>query len=131
MTAQRTAVFEAISCRQQKHQSAEEIYGSVKKHCPGIGFATVYRTLQLFERLGLIRHILLDDGRMRFQIVDSGNAHRHHHLICEVCGEVVDVEEDMLGALEEKLLTENGFTVKDHKLQFFGICKKCAKKQQP
>lgn len=82
----------------------------------------------MFEKLGLVHHILLDDGCMRFQMVNSKEKHQHHHLVCQICGDVIDLEEDMLGELEEKLLAEKGFTVKDHKLQFFGVCNKCATK---
>ena len=129
LTAQRQAILEIIRDEKKRHLCTEEIYDEVKKAYPGIGLATVYRTLQLFEKLGLVHHILLDDGCMRFQIIDSKEKHQHHHLVCEICGEVIDVEEDMLGTSEEKLLMEQGFTVKDHKVQFFGICKKCADKQ--
>lgn len=126
LTAQRQTILDIIRDEKKRHLCTEEIYEEVKKAYPGIGLATVYRTLQLFEKLGLVHHILLDDGCMRFQIMDSKEKHQHHHLVCEICGEVIDVEEDMLESLEEKLLMEKGFTVKDHKVQFFGICKKCA-----
>ncbi len=129
MTVQRQAILDIIREEKKRHLCTEEIYDEVKKAYPGIGLATVYRTLQLFEKLGIVHHILLDDGCMRFQIMDSKEKHQHHHLVCDICGEVIDVEEDMLGTLEEKLLTEKGFTVKDHKVQFFGICKKCANEQ--
>lgn len=129
LTAQRQAILEIIRDAKNRHLCTEEIFEEVKKSYPGIGLATVYRTLQLFEKLGLVRHILLDDGCMRFQIIHSKEKHQHHHLVCEICGDVIDVEEDMLGTLEEKLLTEKGFTVKDHKVQFYGICKRCAEKE--
>lgn len=129
LTAQRQAILNIIREEKKRHLCTEEIYDEVKKDYPGIGLATVYRTLQLFEKLGFVHHILLDDGCMRFQIMDAKEKHQHHHLVCEICGEVIDVEEDMLGTLEEKLLMEKGFTVKDHKVQLFGICKKCADEQ--
>ena len=129
MTAQRQAILCIIREENKRHLCTEEIYDEVKKTYPGIGLATVYRTMQLFEKLGIVHQILLDDGRMRFHIMDSKEKHQHHHLVCEICGEVIDMDEDMLGTLEEKLLTEKGFTVKDHRVQFFGICKKCADQQ--
>ena len=129
LTAQRQAILEIIQDEKDKHLCTEEIYDEVKKAYPRIGLATVYRNLQLFEKLGLVHHIMLDDGCMRFQILDSQEKHQHHHLVCEVCGDVIDVEEDMLELFEKKLLSEMGFTVKDHRVQFFGICKKCASKK--
>lgn len=129
LTTQRRAILEIIRDEKMRHLCTEEIFDGVKKAYPGIGLATVYRTLQLFEKLGLVHHILLDDGCMRFQIIECKEKHQHHHLVCEICWEVIDLEEDMLGVLEEKLLTEKGFTINDHKAQFFGICKKCAMMQ--
>lgn len=126
LTGQRLAILKIVWVEKMNHLSTEEIFNEVKKAYPGIGLATVYRSLQLFEKLGLVHHILLDDGCMRFQIVNCKEKHQHHHLVCQICGEVIDLEEDMLGELEEKLLAEKGFTVNDHKLQFFGVCKKCA-----
>ena len=129
LTAQRQALLEIIQDKKEQHLCTEEIFDEVRKTYPGIGLATVYRNLQLFEKLGLVHHILLEDGCMRFQVIDSRERHRHHHLVCQLCGQVIDVEEDMLEVIEKKLLSEMGFTVKDHKVQFFGICKKCAEKE--
>jgi Fur family ferric uptake transcriptional regulator len=128
MTAQRRVILKIILNEKKKHLCTEEILSEAKKIYPKIGLATVYRTLQLFEKLGFIDHISLNDGRMRFQIMDSRGKHHHHHLICEICGEIIDVKEDMLESVEKKLLSEMEFTVKDHKVQFFGICKKCAER---
>ncbi|WMI80064.1 Fur family transcriptional regulator [Anaerotignum sp. MB30-C6] len=126
LTAQRQAILDMIYDEKNRHLCTEEIYDEVKKNHPRIGLATVYRTLQLLDTLGLVHHILLEDNCMRFQVKDSKEKHQHHHLVCENCGDVLDVEKDMLGNLEEKLFMEKGFTVKDHNVQFFGICKKCA-----
>ena len=129
LTEQRQAILEIIEDKKERHLCIEEIFDEVRKTYPGIGLATVYRNLQLFEKLGLVHHILLDDGCMRFQVIDPMEKHRHHHLVCEICGDVIDVEEDMLEIIEKKLLSEIGFTVKDHEVQFWGICKKCAEKE--
>lgn len=129
LTAQRQAILEIIRDEKQRHLCTEEIFNEVKTVYPGIGLATVYRTLQLFEKLRLVHHVLLDDGCMRFQLTDHQEKHQHHHLVCEICGEVIDVQEDMLEIFEEKLLIEMGFDVKDHTVQFMGICKECAKKR--
>jgi len=126
MTGQRQAILRIVREEKNRHLCTEEIFGEVKKKYPSIGLATIYRSLRLFEKLGIVRHVLFDDGCMRFQIIDSQEKHQHHHLVCEMCGAVIDVNEDLLGSVEEKLQTEMGFAVKDHKVQFFGICKNCA-----
>lgn len=129
LTAQRQALLKIIEATKERHLCTEEIFDEAKKSFSSIGLATVYRNLQLFEKLGFVHHILLDDGCMRFQIIDAQEKHRHHHLVCKICGEVMDVEEDMLESIEKKLSSEMGFTVQDHKVQFFGICKECAKRE--
>lgn len=125
-TKQRQTVWEIILENREKHLSTEEIFDEVQKKYPNIGLATVYRTLQLFERIGLIQHISLDDGRLRYHMVNPEEKHEHHHLICEICGDVIDVEEDMLDLLEENVFLKEGFRVTNHKLKLFGICKRCS-----
>ncbi len=129
LTIQRRAVLEIIFNNKEKHLSTEEIFYEVRKTHPGIGLATIYRTLQVFEKIGLVWHLALDDGYLRYQMADPEEKHEHHHLVCEICGEVIDVKDDLLETLEEKVQSENGFTVNNHRVQLYGICKKCAEKQ--
>jgi Fur family ferric uptake transcriptional regulator len=51
--------------------------------------------------------------------------HRHHHLICLKCGEVTEVQDDLLESIEKEILKKNGFIVKDHRVKFYGFCKNC------
>ncbi len=128
LTKQRLAVLEVVSQNREKHLSTEEILSEVKKKYQDIGLATVYRAVRLFERIGLVQHISFDDGRLRYQMADPEEKHEHHHLICEICGDVIDVQEDMLELLEKNVYLEKGFTVYNHRLTVFGICKNCSSK---
>ncbi|QUI23911.1 transcriptional repressor [Vallitalea pronyensis] len=128
LTVQRQTVLDAMLKNTDKHLSAEEIFEKVKEINPHIGMATVYRTIQLFEKIGIIHQIFLNDGMMRYHMVNPDEKHEHHHLICEICGDVIDVKEDMLETFEEKLLLKKGFIVTNHRVKVFGICKTCAKK---
>lgn len=125
LTVQRQAVLEIIFKNRNSHLSTEEIFDRVKMTYSDIGLATIYRNMQLFEKIGLVQHIFLEDGCMRYQIADPEEKHEHHHLICEICGDVIDVQEDLLGLVEEKVFLKKGFTVTNHKVQFYGICQKC------
>lgn len=125
LTIQRQTVLETIIKNRDKHLSIEEIFDEVKRLNPHIGLATVYRTIQLFKKIGLVRHINLNDGCLRYQMADPEEKHEHHHLICERCGEVIDMQEDLLESFEEKVLLKKGFRVTDHKVQFWGICRAC------
>jgi len=125
LTKQRRATVEAIIANHGKHMSAEEIYLEVKKTCPEIGLATVYRTMLLFEETGMLNKHNFDDGRNRYELTNPEEDHHHHHLICIKCGSVTEVEEDLLDLLEEKIEKQHQFDIMDHKVKFIGYCKKC------
>ncbi|MDN5353153.1 MAG: Fur family transcriptional regulator, ferric uptake regulator, partial [Clostridiales bacterium] len=87
--------------------------------------ATVYRTLQLLEELEVVTSLNLEDGCVRYELYIDDGAHNHHHLICNKCGRVIEVEGDLLDQLEQKIEREYDFKIVDHKLKFYGICSKC------
>ncbi len=129
VTAQRLAVLETVASRPEEHLTAEEIFTLVKVSCPDIGLATVYRTIQLLNELGLIDRISFDDGAVRYEIgsaPDREQKHRHHHLICRRCGRVFSFQEDLLEELEAKITATTGFAVVNHEVKLYGYCKECA-----
>ena len=89
LTPQRRAIVDTIVDNEGKHLTAEEIYDEVKKVCPEIGLATVYRTILLLEKVGVVSRLYLNDGCSRYELVHSDETHRHHHLICEVCNKII------------------------------------------
>ncbi len=125
LTPQRRATLEVLFNNQGQHLNTEEIYAIVKEKCPEIGLATVYRTLQLLDEMGLISKLNLDDGCSRYEFNNHDEDHQHHHLICQSCGAVIEVELDLLDQLEEAIEKEYRFRIKDHKVKFFGICSNC------
>ena len=128
LTPQRRAIVNSIIKNEGKHLTAEEIYDEVKRDCPEIGLATVYRTILLLEDLGIIYKLDLDDGCARFELAHEGETHRHHHLICNVCGAVIEVEDDLLDEIEQKIQNTYNFNITDHSVKFFGVCDKCSNK---
>jgi len=129
LTSQRQAVLDCISQHEGEHLTPEEIYEFVKETCPDIGLATVYRTLALLSEMDLIHKLNLDDGYNRYELNKNLHDHRHHHLICNNCGRVIEVEEDLLETLEEQILEKNGFLVTDHRVKFYGLCRDCREKR--
>ncbi|WP_026475822.1 Fur family transcriptional regulator [Alkaliphilus transvaalensis] len=125
LTPQRRATLEVLYNNQGEHLNTEEIYDIVKETCPEIGLATVYRTLQLLDEMGLISKLNLDDGCSRYEFNNHEDDHQHHHLICQSCNCVIEVEIDLLDQLEEAIEKEYKFKIKDHKVKFFGICSNC------
>ena len=129
LTPQRRAIVDTIVDSEGKHLTAEEIYDEVKKKCPEIGLATVYRTILLLEEIGIVSRLHLNDGCSRYELVHSDERHRHHHLICNDCNSVIEVEDDLLDELEESIEKNYGFKIMDHSVKFYGICKECQEKQ--
>lgn len=124
-TGQRNAVLDVLVKYGGKHLSTEEIHNHVRENHPEVGIATVYRTLTLLEKLKLVEKLDLDDGFSRYELARNKEDHRHHHLICNSCGSISEVEEDLLDTLEEQILKKNGFLVTDHRVKFYGLCVKC------
>lgn len=129
LTPQRRAILNTVIDNQGKHLSTEEIYDIVKKDCPEIGLATVYRTLQLLSELDVLSKLSLDDGCVRYELNNHEDDHQHHHLICTSCGNVFEVVVDLLDALEAEIEQNYDFKINDHKVKFFGICKNCQEAQ--
>ena len=129
LTPQWRAIVDTIVDSEGKHLTAEEIYDEVKKKCPEIGLATVYRTILLLEEIGIVSRLHLNDGCSRYELVHSDERHRHHHLICNDCNSVIEVEDDLLDELEESIEKNYGFKIMDHSVKFYGICKECQEKQ--
>lgn len=131
LTTQRRAILDTIMENSDKHLSSEDIYDLVRKKCPEIGLATVYRTLQIFEELGLIYKLDFNDGRVRYDVYNGTSDHQHHHLICIGCGAVIEVEEDLLDDMEKHITEVKDFEIVDHNVKFFGYCSKCRSKNHP
>ena len=125
LTPQRRAVLEKIIENKGKHLTTEEVFEIVKTNYPEIGLATVYRTLQLFEEIGIASILNLDDGIIRYELSDSSDEHQHHQLVCTKCGSLYEVEMDLLEDLEKNISDKYNFRILNHSLKFYGICKKC------
>jgi len=107
----------------EKHLTANELYRLVQKKYPAIGYATIYRTLKLLCECGLCRELKFEDGTTRYEHLYG---HKHHdHLICIKCGRVVEVVDSQIESLQEKLFRQYGFYPQRHRMELYGICKKC------
>lgn len=125
LTTQRRAVIDVVIQKVGHHLSSEDIFNLVKERYPEIGLATVYRTLQMLEEIGLITRLNFDDGCNRYELAEENNKHSHHHLICKGCEKVIEVQEDLLEALEKVVSEKNDFQIVDHSVKFYGYCREC------
>jgi len=124
-TNQRQVVYDVVMENEGKHLNSQEIYELVREKYPEIGVATVYRTLALLEEVGMIYGVDFEDGYRRYEISKDDEEHRHHHLICLGCGTIREVEEDLLGSIEEIIFENHKFKVMNHRVKFYGYCDKC------
>lgn len=125
VTKQRQMVYEIFLENPNRHLTTEEVFMETVKRGENIGIATVYRTVQLLEELGLLSSITFDDGLVRYEIKNKEENHTHHHLICNNCHKVMEVDVDLLDSLEEEVEKEFHFHVVDHNLKFYGYCEDC------
>jgi len=122
LTPQRVMIVSAIE-NSDGHISAEEIYAQVAAKYPQVNVSTVYRTLELLKRLGLVTETDFGEGRVRYHPAGKGH---HHHLVCTECGTVTDLDESLLSSLESMLLREYKFSADLKHLAIFGRCARCS-----
>ncbi|MBF0511438.1 MAG: transcriptional repressor [Candidatus Omnitrophica bacterium] len=121
---QRMKIFETVLAG-LKHLTANEIYKNVQKKYPGIGYATIYRTLRLLCDAGFCTELKCEDGACRYEQAFV-NAH-HDHLICTKCGRFVEVVDPQIERLQIRLFKINGFLPQRHRMELYGVCKQCRK----
>jgi len=125
-TTRREHILKVLLENKGKHLCAEDVYNLVKRKAPDMGLATVYRTLELFQEFDIIHSMDFGDGRKRYEFNDEeGLNHHHHHLICIKCSAIIEVNEDLLEDLENKVSQQYEFKITNHQLKIFGICKNC------
>mgnify|MGYP000861183263 FL=1 len=123
LTDQRRAILDVMLKNPGKHLSAEEVFEKARKKSPGIGIATVYRTLEKFTEIGVLYKSVFESGKFRYEIYNS-EIHHHHHIICLNCGKITEVQDDLLNDLERRIEMQ-GFKIIDHELKFYGYCPNC------
>ena len=129
-TMPREAILNLLR-RTSKHMSAKDIYASLIKMYPGIGLTTVYRTLDLLVRMGLINKFAFGDGQSRYEFKSEDKKEDHHHVICSRCGKIIDYEDfvedekEFVKQIEKHLSEKYNFKAEGNRIQFYGLCEKC------
>ena len=130
LTLPREAILNVFS-KNPQHLSAEEIFLSVHKNYPGIGLATVYRTLDLLTQVGLIFKFDFGDGKSRYELASEAIKGHHHHMVCTQCGRIIDYSDFMekevgfIKGLEAELSKKHKFKIHTHQIHFYGLCQRC------
>jgi Fur family peroxide stress response transcriptional regulator len=123
VTVQRRTVFAELAGRRD-HPTADQVYDAVRDRVPGLSRTTVYRVLETLVDAGLARKVPHAGGGARFDPMTE----RHHHLVCEACSRLVDLDDSMVPPLRLPGSSSLGFRIKDYSVSFTGLCPGCAKK---
>jgi Fur family ferric uptake transcriptional regulator len=121
ITVDRRAVIEALD-DSDDHLTAEQLADAVWAQHPDINLATIYRTLELFERLDIAFHVHIGHGPSRWHLADDV----HHHLVCEVCNKVIEIPDTTFDPLRVRLVADTGFVIDPHHFSLSGRCAECA-----
>jgi Fur family ferric uptake transcriptional regulator len=121
LTEPRRAVAELIAGR-EGHFTAAELVTDARRTHPGIGRATIFRTLDLFASLSLVERVDLPGGEHAYVACEAAH---HHHAICTGCGRSWDVDDLGLAETLAAIGDRSGFRVTAHRLEVFGLCPDC------
>jgi Fur family transcriptional regulator, ferric uptake regulator len=119
MTPQRQLVLDALL--ELEHATPERVCQRVQLRTPTVNITTVYRTLELLESLGIVRHTHLGHGAPTYSV----HEHRHVHLVCHNCGDVIEVPCDVMDELRGTLRARHGFALDASHLALSGTCRDC------
>jgi len=102
--------------------SHQEIYQNLLKKKRRIGLTSTYRSLDLFESLGIVFRII-NGSSVKYKLCELED--HHHHIICKACGHVVELNFCDVSGWSQKVMESTGYEVTDHQLSFYGFCKAC------
>ena len=120
LTDQRKIIAKVMS-DSEDHPDVNELYLRVTKFDSKISIATVYRTVKLFEEVGILTKHEFRGGKARYEAINEGH---HDHLIDIKSGEIIEFVDDEIEKLQKKVAEKHGYTLVDHKLELYGIKKK-------
>jgi len=120
LTIQRRAVYEELVERKD-HPTADQVYDALQARLPGLSRTTVYRVLDTLVEQGFARKVHHAGAVARFDPMTV----RHHHLVCDGCGQLVDLEDGVVPGVPLPDARGTGFRIRDYSISFTGLCKSC------
>jgi Fur family ferric uptake transcriptional regulator len=122
LTPQRRMIWEALAAEPDRHLSVAEVTERVRARVPSVTPSTVYRTLDVLVEAGLALRTDLGGDRVFYE---PAHEHPHHHLVCERCGAVRHVHDDVLGDLRTRIEAGSGYALAPREITLFGTCPDC------
>lgn len=122
LTAPRRAVAEMVTGR-SGHFTAHDLLTEARRAHRGVGRATVFRSLEIFEALGIVEQVHLPNGEHAYVACERTH---HHHVVCEGCGRSQEVGDLGIAPIARELAEQRtGFRIDSHRIEFFGLCPDC------
>lgn len=121
LTPQRELVLAAVV--ELGHATPEQVCATVQRTASGVNISTIYRTLELLEELGLVRHAHLGHGAPSYH---PAGHDQHIHLVCRDCESVTEIDASVAGSLAAQLRSQVGFHLDLEHFAIYGRCSACA-----
>jgi|UniRef100_A5WGN4 Fur family ferric uptake transcriptional regulator len=119
ITLPRIKILELLESAEHHHMSAEEVYKALIEQGEDVGLATVYRVLTQFEQAGIVERHNFENNLSVFEITQEEH---HDHLVCDVCGTIVEFHNENIEQEQLKVAKEHGFRLSGHSLVLYGLC---------
>jgi Fur family ferric uptake transcriptional regulator len=122
VTPQRVAVAEVLLLR-DRHFSAEEIGRELEREGVKVGTATIYRSIEVLVKSGLVVERDFGEGFRRFE--SARDMPQHEHVLCTSCGKVVEFQDERIERMTTTIAESKGYTRLRHRLVIYGLCESC------
>ncbi|MDJ0674267.1 MAG: transcriptional repressor [Calothrix sp. MO_167.B42] len=131
LTPQRETILHIFQeLPQGEHLSAEDLYHRLETEGEGISLSTIYRTLKLMARMGILRELELGEGHKHYEI-NQPYPHHHHHLICIKCNATIEFKNDSILKIGAKTAQKEGYQLLDCQLTIHAVCPQCQRSLVP
>ena len=126
VTNQRALIMEIIR-QGEGHLDADEIYRRARERVPRLSLSTVYRTLQMLKKLGIVEELHFDEEHHHYELKPSAE---HHHLICLGCGRVIEFHYSLSRYIKRNVPEAKGFDITETEVRMSGYCSKCRRSRK-
>ncbi|MFC2002150.1 Fur family transcriptional regulator [Chloroflexota bacterium] len=126
ITNQRALIMKIIR-QGQGHLDADEIYRRARGRESHLSLSTVYRTLQVLKRLGLVEELHFDETHHHYEVTPSAE---HHHLLCLGCGRIIEFRQPLTRYLKKNVAEAKDFDIVETEVRVTGYCAECRRKRE-
>ena len=124
VTSQRALILGII---RQGHLDADEIYRRAREKQPHLSLSTVYRTLRLFKKMGLVEEVHFDEAHHHYEVKPSAE---HHHLVCLGCGRIIEFRYPLARYVKRNVAEAKDFDIVNTEVRMTGYCSRCRQSRE-